>query len=199
MNSLEMRNLKYIFIFLIVNLLYLILITKVFEINVFSVFIFTSQKEQPKYIFYECSGQGLCGGLVDRFKGIMNAYAWSLFTKRRLIIKITKPYDFINLMVPSKIKWNFDLENLVKYGDLKADYTKYFIRKLDDSGYKSVLENMNIINYQNESDIISIFTNLEWISAFAKNKYGYFFVFFGNLSFDIVVFRYTKFGKISKN
>ena len=120
---------------------------------------------------YECSGNGLCGGLVDRFKGIINAYAWALFTKRQLIVKITKPCNFINLMVPNRVKWDTDLKQLVKYGDLKSVYTMHKINRMDKPGYRNDLAKMDIVSYKNTRDVIKIFTNREWISAYARNKY----------------------------
>ena len=172
----KLPNTKYIVIgILVINVL--ILSTQLNFIDLFDSYIFkripiSRSKEQQKYIFYECSGNSLCGGLVDRFKGIINAYAWALFTNRQLIVKVTKPCDFVNLMVPSQINWNINLDQLVKYGDLKANYTMHKINELDSFSYKSDLTNMDIINYQNESDVISVFTNLEWISAYARNKYA---------------------------
>lgn len=153
-----------------INFFIFLIILVVLGLNALSI-NFTSSCEQHKYVLYECSRRGLCGGMVDRFKGIMNAYAWSLFTKRKLIVNITKPCNFINLMVPNLVKWNIDFAQLLKNGDLKANYTMHKIDKLDRFSYKSDLTNIDIINYKKSSDVISIFTNLEWISAFARNKY----------------------------
>jgi hypothetical protein len=168
-----MKNiLKKRFIFLLIKVLvFLMAFYTLLHLNFFNSINIKRSKGPQKYILYECSGNGLCGGLIDRFKGIMNAYAWSLFAKRQLIINITKPCDFINLMVPNRVKWNIYLEQLVKYGDLKEDYTIHKINRLDNSRYKSELKNMDITHYQKESKVISIFTNLEWISAYAQNKY----------------------------
>ena len=167
MNKLQKKR----YIVLAIYFLMFVMTMSVFDINVLNI-NFTSRSNEPqKYILYECSRQGLCGGLVDRFKGIINAYAWALFTNRQLIVKISKPCDFINLMVPNQINWNIDLEQLVKYGSLKVNYTMHKIAELDSFSYKSDLTNMDIKNYQNKSDVISVFTNLEWISAYARNKY----------------------------
>lgn len=136
----------------------------------------TKTIQKKKYILYECSGKDLCGGLADRFKGIINAYAWSLFTKRDLIVKITKPCQFTNLMLPSKVNWNIDLIKKIKYGNLKANYNIHNISKIDNTWYKNYLSNMDILNYQKESDVISLFSNLEWISSFSRNKYRFLFV-----------------------
>jgi hypothetical protein len=167
MNKLQKRR----YIVLVINFLIFVMTMRVFDLTTLNI-NFTRSNEQRKYVLYECSRQGLCGGLVDRFKGIINAYAWALFTNRQLIIKMTKPCDFVNLMVPNQINWDIDLDQIVKYGDLKANYTIHKINQLDSFSYKSDLTNMDIINYQNESDVISVFTNLEWISAYARNKYA---------------------------
>ena len=151
-------------------LIFLIIIINVFQNQILFNMKTKSKIIKKKYILYECSGKHLCGGLVDRFKGIINAYAWSLFTKRDLIVKMTKPCQFVNLMLPSRINWNIKLEDLVKQGYLKEDYSIYKISKIDNPGYRNDLANMDIINYHNESDIIIIFSNLEWISSYIKNK-----------------------------
>ena len=150
---------------LLIKILIIVMTISIFDLNITSI-NFTRSKKQHNYILYECSGDGLCGGLVDRFKGIMNAYAWALFTNRHLIVKMTRPCDFINLMVPNRLNWNLDLEQLVK-----ENYTIHKMYGIDNLDYKSYLANMDIINYQIESDVISIFTNLEWISAYSQNKY----------------------------
>lgn len=126
--------------------------------------------EYRKYVLYECSNRELCGGLVDRFKGIMNAYAWSLFTDRYLIIKITKPCYFERLLMPNEIDWNLNLTKLIEIGQLPPDYSLHEIRKLDKSNFKTELTNIDIPNYEANKDVISLFANIEWISAYAKNK-----------------------------
>lgn len=165
-------------IVIVMNFLIFVIIMRELDLNLFSLNLTTSIKKQvsnqkqatiQKYILYKCSSKSLCGGLVDRFKGILNAYAWSLFTKRQLIIKITKPCDFIYLIVPNRVNWNINLDELVKFGHLKANYS---IHKIDMS-FRSKIANIDIINYQNASEVISIFTNLELISVYARNKYDY--------------------------
>lgn len=123
-----------------------------------------------KYVIYECNGKELCGGLVDRFKAVIDAYAWALFTKRHLIISISQPCNFVNLMVPNgNVNWSLTLDDLVKSGDLPVAYARQEVRHLDDFGFKNELASMDILNYYNETEVISLYTNLEWISAYAKN------------------------------
>lgn len=171
----KLPNTKYIVIgFLVINVL--ILSTQLNFIDLFDLYIIkripiSRPKEQQKYILYECSGNGLCGGLADRFKGIINAYAWSLFTKRQLIVNISKPCNFINLMVPNRVKWDTDLKHLVKYRHLKVGYTMHIINRMDKPGYRNDLAKMDIVSYKNTRDVIKILTNREWISAYARNKY----------------------------
>lgn len=122
-----------------------------------------------RYVIYECDGRTLCGGLVDRFKGVMNAYAWALFTGRHLIVNISQPCYFSSLMVPNEVNWNLNLNELVRKGNLPRDFKLHEIRQLDNFGFKNELANMDVLNYQQEADVISLFTNLEWISAYARN------------------------------
>lgn len=128
------------------------------------------RNDYRKYVLYECSNRELCGGLVDRFKGIMNAYAWSLFTNRHLIINITKPCYFERLLMPNEIDWNLNLTKLVETGHLPPNYSLHEIRKLDSFYFKNELTNIDIPNYEANKDVISLFANIEWISAYANNK-----------------------------
>ena len=158
---------KNCFILLLANALIFIIVIGKYDLDL----IFSRTKKREKYIIYECGTNDFCGGMVDRFKGILDSYAWALFTKRHLIVNITKPCNFVNLLVPSKYNWNIDLDNLVSKGELTANYTRHRIDKVDAPWFRDELANMDIISYNNQTEVIRIFTNLEWISAYNKNKY----------------------------
>ena len=123
-----------------------------------------------KYVIYECVDRR-CGGWADRLKGILNAYAWSLITKREFLINITQPCNIYNLLDSNKIKWNQNLDDLIETGHLKKNYSKYILSKIDDSKYRSDLRFVDVINFEKDADIISIRTNLEWFGPLARNKY----------------------------
>ena len=166
------KNKSSLIVFTALLLYALLLIANIakFDLNIMSIRKLITGKELRKFVIFECDDKYACGGLADRFKGTLNAYVWSLFTKRHLIVNITKPCNFNNLMVSSKIDWDLNLDDLVREGYLRPNYTTALIDKMDESEYRDGLVNMDIINYENESDIIIIKTNIEWISAFAKNR-----------------------------
>lgn len=131
----------------------------------------TPQNSYKKYVLYECNTRQLCGGLVDRFKAIMNVYAWSLFTNRILIVNISKPCYFERLLMPNDVNWNLNLTNLVETQLLPQNYSLHELRKLDNMGFKNELAKLNVLNYHKDVDVLSLYTNIEWISAYARNKY----------------------------
>lgn len=61
------------------------------------------------FIMYRCDAQmdtHNCGGHADRLKGIMSIYLWSLLTNRSLLIRITRPCNFVNLLEPNEVNWS---------------------------------------------------------------------------------------------
>lgn len=131
--------------------------------------ILAEVRNTSKYIMYQCQGRGLCGGLADRFKMVINAYAWSLFTNRKLIIDISKPCNFINLMVPNEVDWNLNITQLVENGDLPKKYKHFIIGKMDNGGFKNDLSKIDLFSYKEEADILTLHSNLEWISGYVRN------------------------------
>lgn len=128
------------------------------------------KNKSEKYVLYECGAQDLCGGLADRFKAIMNAYAWSLFTNRTLIVNIKKPCYFERLISPKSVKWNLNLRKLVKAGNLPQNYSLKIIDQIDNFSFKDLLAKLDIPKHLENTHVIRLFTNIEWISAFNKNK-----------------------------
>lgn len=128
--------------------------------------IFTNNK----FILYECKGRESCGGLADRFKGIISAYAWSLFANRTLIVNISKPCYFERLIIPNQLNWNLNLTSLVETGQLARNFTVLSQRQLLNYTLKDELANIDVTTYANDTDVISVMTSKEWISSFSKNK-----------------------------
>lgn len=159
-------------------LMYLIIyVLIIFDWNILPKFYYLKKSQQnsfniiqkSKFVSFECHMDS-CGGLADRFKGIMNAYAWSIFTNRNFIINISQPCNIENLIIPNKVNWhvNFNDLRILKSYNKK---TQFEIRKINDFKFRDNLINLNILNYQLESDIIKIYTNLEWFSSYSKNRY----------------------------
>lgn len=128
------------------------------------------KNKNERFVIYECHAQDLCGGLADRFKAIVNAYAWSLFTNRTLIVSISKPCYFQRLFEPNKIIWNLNLTQLVETGRLPQNFSLIKIDQIDNFLFKNDLANLDLQAYYADTHVIRLFTNIEWISAYNNNK-----------------------------
>ena len=128
-----------------------------------------------KYIFYECGKNYQCGGLADRFKGIVNAYAWSLLTNRTFVMSITRPCDFTNLIIPNEIDWDYNIDKLVRVKKLPENYSYHeFLRLHMKKGDHTEID-FDIRNYHKDSDLIKINSNVPWMDMFSKNKFVHIF------------------------
>lgn len=134
-------------------------------------FLKPTEFKYERFVLYECGGQDLCGGLADRLKAVMNAYAWALFTGRTLIVNISKPCYFERLLAPNSINWNLNLAELVETGRLPKNYSRIEVIQVDNMAFKGDITNLDIPNYFNNSHVIKLMTNLEWISAYNNNMY----------------------------
>jgi hypothetical protein len=133
--------------------------------------IVTKQSQESsfkKYIVYECHGH--CGGHSDRIKGIFSSYAWSLLTNRTFLINITEPCYFNELMRPNEVNWNAELDWLMSSGQLRPNYTKTVISKVNDLNYRLELRTLDVRKVDSDKDMIGISTNLEWLDSLSKNK-----------------------------
>ena len=69
--------------------------------------------DSERFVMFRCDQQkdkNDCGGLGDRFKGILAAYLWSILDNRTLIVQINRPCNFVNLLEPNEIKWDKKIE-----------------------------------------------------------------------------------------
>ena len=64
---------------------------------------------------------------ADRLKGIMSAYAWSLISGRELVLDVTKPCHLTNFLLPNKIQWNKDLNEIFRARNIKNKSTQFKI------------------------------------------------------------------------
>lgn len=77
------------------------------DIYLFSELNYTHRHEH--FVMYRCDALAdthNCGGLADRLKGIMSIYLWSLLSNRSLLIRITRPCNFVNLLEPNLVPWS---------------------------------------------------------------------------------------------
>jgi hypothetical protein len=59
----------------------------------------------PGWLFYECSGGSLCGGLADRFKGIVNTLLLALLTQRGFGVDFSSPLPIQEFLEPAVLEW----------------------------------------------------------------------------------------------
>lgn len=81
------------------------------EIDILSKFRIADESE--RFIMFRCDQQkdeNDCGGLGDRFKGILAAYLWSILDNRTLLIRINRPCNFVNLLEPNEVNWDRNVE-----------------------------------------------------------------------------------------
>ena len=96
------KNLHYFYlIFLILLIFFFFIFNLKFELK------FKPREKAEKYIQFECTQTDVCGGWADRLKGILSTYAFSLITKRKFLIKMTKSCDLKNVLEPNEINWDY--------------------------------------------------------------------------------------------
>ena len=66
-----------------------------------------SLRKGAKYLRYSCNNFfRFCGGIGDRFNGIITLFYMALLSNRVLILESTKPYPLEDFMVHGRVKWN---------------------------------------------------------------------------------------------
>jgi len=121
---------------------------------------FLYKTEESKYVIYECTFEEECGGLGDRLKGIMSAYALALLTDRHLLIKHVKPCLLTNFLEPNEYNWN-------NYVDVNIAKT-INIWKVNDLNFRNQIEFWTKLDFN--AQYVSVRTNLDWILPLSKNK-----------------------------
>ena len=136
-----------------------------------------TKTQSRKYIVFLCTSENnvnACGGLADRFKGLMSAYALSLLTDREFLIKITYPCAIENYLIPNEINWNADL--LASKSSYLNMFIGWDIDKLIHFGqindFNRVWGNVDVVFIKNQLDFIRLLsTNTNYHSKI--NKLGY--------------------------
>ena len=75
---------------------------------------------KTKYLIYQCAG--MCGGLGDRFRGMVNSFLLALITGRKFGIDHTSPCPLQNFLRPNKYDWIIDKQKLDKAGSSKTHH-----------------------------------------------------------------------------
>ena len=124
-------------------------------------------KNSTKFIIYACSDNRICGGLCDRFKGIMLCFLIALITKRQLKISMNTGDNLEKYLIPNKIDWIFknnkkefinlnwmDLRLLIKKNiGCSDDEIINFFSKLPDNVYINTNVCPTFLWDDNEGDI----------------------------------------------
>lgn len=123
-----------------------------------------------------------CGGLVDRLKGIVSLYHYSIVTGRRFYINYTYPFDLSKYLLPNKYNWKISID---KYNIYQCK-TLYLIGEVNGErlfkydGRRSLLvySNFNLISYLNNhynTDFLfgELFRTLFKPSEFLKKEIDY--------------------------
>lgn len=92
---------------------------------------------------------------------MFSAYAWSLLTGRKFVIKFTHPCRLEKALVPNRVEWSFDLDSINI--DTREDLYMYY-----DTNYMRQLESIDILNYTN-AQLINVRSGLMFINSFSKN------------------------------
>lgn len=120
----------------------------------------TVDDASQKYIQFLCEKQ--CGGLGDRFKGLLSAYAWSLLANRSFVIDVKTPCPFENLYDTNEIDWRVRpasksvTTRSIGYGWIH--YTK--------------LGQEDLLDYTNKSGrVLRVLSGLMFMNALSTNNY----------------------------
>ena len=117
-----------------------------------------------KYLIYECVNKH-CSGWADRIKGIMTSYALSLLMDRKFLIRMTKPCQLEDYLIPNEIDWspnNIPNLNKMKHHYLSIDWRGY----INESSFSKI----NFIEYYKQIDVIITQINMQLIKHLTINS-----------------------------
>ena len=117
-----------------------------------------------RFIMYRCDqqkDQHDCGGLGDRFKGILAAYLWSILDNRTLIVQINRPCNFVNLLEPNEVNWDKKIE--VSWWQTGK------IDKRESDDFKERLKRIEFTKLKQSKSMIVLQTNRNYFETVAKN------------------------------
>jgi hypothetical protein len=131
-----------------------------------------------KYIRFECK-KPYCGGWADRLRGLMSAYIWAIFTKRKFLIDVDYPCSLSMMLEPNIVEWNkpikcydYDDDDNNKESNSKdIKFTSVRLDKVSNKNFYLMLRNIDIFEYYKEANLITVKNNLDWIYSFSFNKF----------------------------
>jgi hypothetical protein len=93
----------------------------------------------------------------------MSAYGLALLTNRQLIIDITKPCNFLELLEPNQVNWSMK--------EHKLEGTRVNIWCIDNQFCTKRFDTADPYNFEPENDIITIQLNNDWLAYFSQAKH----------------------------
>ncbi len=120
--------------------------------------------KKVKYLIYECVNKH-CSGWADRIKGILTSYALSLIMDRKFLIRMTKPCQLEDYLIPNELDWspsNVPNLNKMKHHYLSIDWRGY----INESSFSKI----NFIEYYKQTDVIITQINMQLIKHLTINS-----------------------------
>lgn len=124
------------------------------------------ESKKKKFMIYECTRP--CGGWGDRIRGLISTYAWSLITDREIIINITHPCKFEELVVPNEINWNRSITDLIANRELASNFTSFEFSKENKHYLMRDFYELDLVNFESDKDVIFVRVNYELNIIFKK-------------------------------
>ncbi|CAF3372760.1 unnamed protein product [Rotaria socialis] len=133
------------------------------SINISSLWI-TPHNFTGKKLIYKC--KTFCGGLGDRFRGIVTCFILALASDRQFMIDMTHPLDVKNYLLPKMYNW------ITNYKSLNSNDSRKTIHAIDSNpSLQNEIRNTNFIETWSKYDIIDIYTNIDYVSDIFQNSF----------------------------
>ncbi|CAF3095343.1 unnamed protein product [Rotaria sp. Silwood2] len=130
-------------------------------INVSSLWT-TPRNYSGRKLIYKC--KSFCGGLGDRFRGIITCFVLALVSNRQFMIDMTHPVDVKNYLLPNMYNWTFDKKTL------NLNLTQKVIHAIDHApGFENQIRSTKFIETWEKYDDIEIYTNIDLVSDIFRN------------------------------
>ncbi|CAF3465001.1 unnamed protein product [Rotaria sp. Silwood1] len=130
-------------------------------INISSLWTPPRNYNRPKLI-YKC--KSFCGGLGDRFRGIITCFILSLISDRQFMIDMTHPVDVKNYLLPNIYNWTLDNQTS------NMNLSHIVIHAIDsEPNFENQIRNTAFMDTWAKYDDIEIYTNLDLVADIFRN------------------------------
>lgn len=123
---------------------------------------FIKSTSQNKYLIYMCDGRFYSGGMCDRFKGIVSAYAYSKVKGYEFRINYTYPFELGAYLDSNGYNWK------LRKGELmKSIFYNSIIYSVGDNGVRFINQNKKNVHFYCNRDYLPLInetysTNYIW-------------------------------------